>query len=87
MSEAIEGIKQIPETDIARIARSVFGSSASVDSIEEIRPSSGGGVPRITGCNWNLSYIVDLSGHETKYVFRFNRQRYGRDDKAIVQET
>jgi hypothetical protein len=87
MSEDIEGIKQSPETDITRIAQDVFGSSARVESMEEIRQSTGGGVPRIIGCNWNLSYIVALAGHESKYVFRFNRRRYGRDDKAIVQET
>lgn len=81
-----EGIQLIAESDIARIAGAVFGQSSRVLSIEEIRQSSEGEIPRIIGCNWNLSYIVSLAGHDGRYVFRFNRQRYGRDDDGILNE-
>ncbi len=87
MTESIEGIPGIEEADSSRIAQVVFGSATRVDSIVEIQQTLEGGISRIIGCNWNLSYIVSLSGHDGRYVFRFNRQRYGRDDKAIVQKT
>ena len=81
-----EEISHIAESDIARIAAAVFGRPAKVLSVEEIRQSPPGEIPRVIGCNWNLSYIVSIAGHEGKYVFRFNRQRYGRDDEGILNE-
>ena len=80
-----EGISHIEEVDIDRIAQTVFGPSAEVCSVVEIRQSEGE-LPRIIGCNWNLSYIVSIVGHDGKYVFRFNRQRFGRDDASILNE-
>jgi aminoglycoside phosphotransferase (APT) family kinase protein len=75
----------ISESDIGRISSIVFGSSSELNSVVEIRQSQGEN-PRIIGCNWNLSYIVSLAGHDQKYVFRFNRQRYDRDDAALLTE-
>ncbi len=85
--EMPQQIDAIDRDHLETIARTVFGSAVRLCDVEEIRQTSTGGVPRIIGCNWNLSYIISLVGHEARYVFRFNRRRYGRDDKAIVSET
>ena len=78
-------ISCISNDDILRIAKHVFGDAATVGSVREIVPSSEHGVMRVCGCNWNLSYVVSI-GDRQKYVFRFNRRRYGRGDETIEIE-
>ncbi|HAA76244.1 TPA: hypothetical protein DCE37_14105, partial [Candidatus Latescibacteria bacterium] len=38
------------------------------------------------GCNWNLSCIIRIDGDPQRYLFRFNRRRYGRGDETIEKE-
>lgn len=79
-------IDRIDKSELSLIASEVFGDSARVASVEEVRPVSDHGIWRITGCTWNLSYIVQLAGDCQKYLFRFNRRRYDKGDETIQKE-
>jgi len=66
-------IREVKSDVISAVAKQVFGSHSVIDSIAEIRPTSDYGIPRISGCNKHLSYVVRLADHPQRYVFRFSR--------------
>ncbi|MFH1228668.1 MAG: phosphotransferase [Planctomycetota bacterium] len=66
-------IQEVKSDVISAVAKQVFGSHSVIDSIAEIRPTSEHGIPRISGCNKHLSYVVRLAGEPRRYVFRFSR--------------
>jgi len=72
-------VNEVDQPSIEQIAKGAFGSDARVVSATEIRPVVEHGVLKVCGCNANVSYIVSLSGHDQKYVFRFSRAR--REDR------
>ena len=63
----------ITDGRIAHVAREGFGGDVEVESVSEIRPVSEFGIPRISGCNANLSFRVKLRDNPKPYVFRFGR--------------
>ena len=73
------GIHEVGSDVISTIARQVFGPQASVEAVVEIRQTSEHGIPKIVGCNANLSYVVRMAGDPQRYVFRFSRGY--REDK------
>jgi aminoglycoside phosphotransferase (APT) family kinase protein len=66
-------IREVGNDVISTIARQVFGPQASVEAAVEIRQTSQHAIPRIVGCNANLSYVVRMAGDPQRYVFRFSR--------------
>lgn len=79
-------IDRIEGSAISAIAKQVFGSRTSVLSARQICPDSDGVLSRVGGCNWNLSYVVELKDEAQKFLFRFNRRRYDRGDETILRE-
>jgi len=66
-------VNVITTNAISQIVKDVFGARAELESASEIWPSSEYGIPKVCGCNANLSYVVSVKGDAQKYLFRFNR--------------
>ena len=77
-------VNDISEEIIAQIARQVFGNDAKIENSTEIRPLSENGVPKVMGCNGNVSYTVNIKGYKQAYLFRFNR---GHRENLYEHET